>query len=220
MTDSEVVQRFEHYDWVSAPAVDAYHKLLRRITIDDVVDVIIFRNTPVRRPMSDDFDFDFDTTAERPSKSARKREDQQLQQLAAALLELPATELASIPLGPELGAALEATRAITQREARRRQLQYLGKLVRNADHPAIRAALDGLRMRQRQFRRHLQRIDRLCEELIAGGDTALAALLNEPGPAATLDRQQLRQLLRKATQANAPEGARRKLFDYLRQHLL
>lgn len=116
--------------------------------------------------MSDDFDSN--STPERPSKSARKREDQQLQQLAAALLELPAAELARIPLEPALGAALEATRAITQREARRRQLQYLGKLMRNADHPAIRTALDGLRMRQRQFRQHLERIDRLCEELITG----------------------------------------------------
>lgn len=168
--------------------------------------------------MSDDFDSN--ATPERPSKSARKREDQQLQQLAAALLELPAAELARIPLEPALGAALEATRAITQREARRRQLQYLGKLMRNADHPAIRTALDGLRMRQRQFRQHLERIDRLCEELITGGDAALTALLDEPGSAAALDRQQLRQLVRKASQADAPEGARRKLFDYLRQHLL
>lgn len=168
--------------------------------------------------MSDDFDFD--TATERPSKSARKREDQQLQQLAAALLELPATDLAFIPLEPALGAALEATRAITQREARRRQLQYLGKLMRNADHQAIHTALDGLRMRQRQFRQHLERIDGLCQQLITGGDAALAALLNEPGPAATLDRQQLRQLVRKASQADAPDGARRKLFDYLRLHLL
>jgi ribosome-associated protein len=99
-------------------------------------------------------------------------------------------------------------------------LQYLGKLMRNADHPAIRTALDGLRMRQRQFRQHLERIDRLCEELITGGDAALTALLDEPGSAAALDRQQLRQLVRKASQADAPEGARRKLFDYLRQHLL
>ena len=168
--------------------------------------------------MSDDFDSN--STPERPSKSARKREDQQLQQLAAALLELPAAELARIPLEPALGAALEATRAITQREARRRQLQYLGKLMRNADHQAIRSALDGLRMRQRQFRQHLERIDGLCQQLITGGDSALAALLAEQEPASALDRQQLRQLVRKASPADAPEDARRKLFDYLRQHLL
>lgn len=41
MADTEVAQRFERYDWVSAPVVDAHDKLLGRITIDDVVDVII-----------------------------------------------------------------------------------------------------------------------------------------------------------------------------------
>lgn len=41
MPDTEVAQRFERYDWVTAPVVDAHNKLLGRITIDDVVDVII-----------------------------------------------------------------------------------------------------------------------------------------------------------------------------------
>lgn len=164
-------------------------------------------------------DVEFDATPERPSKSARKREDQQLQQLAATLLELPTSDLARIPLAPALTAALEAARAITQREARRRQLQYLGKLMRNANHQDIRAALDGLRMRQRQFRQHLARIDQLCEELIAGGDAAIAALI-EAHAQAGLDRQQLRQLTRKASQPAAVESARSKLFDYLRRHLL
>lgn len=41
MPDSAVAKRFERYDWVSAPVVDENNKLLGRITIDDVVDVII-----------------------------------------------------------------------------------------------------------------------------------------------------------------------------------
>ncbi|WMB73669.1 magnesium transporter [Shewanella oncorhynchi] len=40
MSDSEVAQKFERNDWVSAPVVDSDGKLLGRITIDDVVDVI------------------------------------------------------------------------------------------------------------------------------------------------------------------------------------
>ena len=40
MPDSEVASLFERHDWVSAPVVDAGGKLLGRITIDDVVDVI------------------------------------------------------------------------------------------------------------------------------------------------------------------------------------
>ena len=123
-------------------------------------------------------DPDFDPTTEPPSKSARKREHHELQQLAATLLALRATELARIPLDPALATALEATRSITQREARRRQLQYLGKLMRNADHQQIRAALAGLQLRQSQFRQHLERTDRLCADLIAGGDHAIEALID------------------------------------------
>lgn len=169
-------------------------------------------------------DPEYDITPDPPSKSARKREHHELQQLAATLLALPAAELARIPLGPALAAALEATRSITQHEARRRQLQYLGKLMRNSDHQQIRAALAGLQGRQRQFRQHLERTDRLCADLMAGGDEAIEALIGARDQAAettaepALDRQRLRQLVRKARQPNAPENARRKLFDYLRLH--
>ena len=65
----------------------------------------------------------------------------------------------------------------------------------------------------------LARIDRLCEQLLGGGDPAIEDLLTGPDAAPGLERRQLRQLVRNASRANAPT-ARRKLFDYLRQHLL
>jgi len=40
MSDTEVAREFEHYDLISAPVVDEEHKLIGRITVDDVVDVI------------------------------------------------------------------------------------------------------------------------------------------------------------------------------------
>ena len=40
MDATQVAQLFERHDWVSAPVVDSYGKLVGRITIDDVVDVI------------------------------------------------------------------------------------------------------------------------------------------------------------------------------------
>lgn len=41
MPDTEVANLFERNDWVSAPVVDDEHKIVGRITIDDVVDVIL-----------------------------------------------------------------------------------------------------------------------------------------------------------------------------------
>ena len=162
---------------------------------------------------------EFEEPAERPSKSARKREAQALRELAETLLALPPGQLAELELGAVLARGLEDSRAITQPEARRRQLQYLGKLIRDADSAAIRGQLEALTQRQRQFRQRLARIDRLCEQLLGGGDPAIEDLLTGLDAAPGLERRQLRQLVRNASRANAPT-ARRKLFDYLRQHLL
>ena len=162
---------------------------------------------------------EFEEPAERPSKSARKREAQALRELAETLLALPPAQLAELELGAVLARGLEDSRAITQPEARRRQLQYLGKLIRDADSAAIRGQLEALTQRQRQFRQRLARLDRLCEQLLGGGDPAIEDLLTGPDAAPGLERRQLRQLVRNASRANAPT-ARRKLFDYLRQHLL
>lgn len=162
---------------------------------------------------------EFEEPAERPSKSARKREAQALRELAETLLALAPAQLAELNLGAALNRGLEASRTITHPEARRRQLQYLGKLIRDADSEVIRRQLEALTLRQRQFRQRLERIDRLCEQLLTGGDSAIETLLTGPDAARGLERQQLRQLVRNANRANAP-AARRKLFDYLRRHLL
>ena len=158
-----------------------------------------------------------ETDGERPSKSARKRAGLALQQLAETLLALPPQQLAEIPLGEPLRKALADSRSVTQHEARRRQLQYLGKLMRDADAAAIQAALAEREQRGRHFRRHHERIDVLCEQLCTGGDAALTALLAEHPD---LERQQLRQLVRNAAgEADPRSAARRKLFDYLRVQL-
>lgn len=158
-----------------------------------------------------------ETDAERPpSKSARKREGLALQKLAETLLALPAKQLAAVPLSDLLRKALADSRTVTQHEARRRQLQYLGKLMRDVDSAAILDALADFEHRNRHFRRHLDQTDALCTQLCVDGDPAIEALLaDHPG----LERQQLRQLVRNAKGVTDPQAAaRRKLFDYVRLH--
>lgn len=77
-----------------------------------------------------------------PSKSQRKREATALQDLGEQLVELTRAQLNLVPLPEELLAAVQAAQAISQRGGRKRQLQYIGKLMRRIDDPAaIRAAL-------------------------------------------------------------------------------
>ena len=101
----------------------------------------------IDEPFNDDLDDDLDNsdTPRPPSKSQRKRDATALQDLGARLVELSATRLNQIPLPDELLAAVRMAQATTQRGARKRQLQYIGKLMRRIEDPeAIRQALDGL----------------------------------------------------------------------------
>ncbi len=78
---------------------------------------------------------------DKPSKSQRKREALALQDLGATLVTLKPTQLEKIPLPEELREAVLAARQMTQRGARKRQLQYIGRLMREIDPEPIRAAL-------------------------------------------------------------------------------
>jgi ribosome-associated protein len=78
---------------------------------------------------------------ERPSKTQRKRQMHELQRLGQRLAELPAAQLQRIDLPEALREQIELARRITAREALRRQLQYVGRLMRQADADAIRAGL-------------------------------------------------------------------------------
>jgi len=82
---------------------------------------------------------------ERPSKSQRKRDMEALQKIGAELVELNAAQLAQIELPEFLRDAVAAAQRIRDFEGRRRQLQYIGKLMRKVDPAPIQARLEGWR---------------------------------------------------------------------------
>src|SRR5690606_20519450 len=76
----------------------------------------------------------------RPSKSERKREMQALQELGEAIVALSDGEFATIPLEGQLAEAIQLARRLPHGEGRRRQLQYVGKLMRKVDTAPLVAA--------------------------------------------------------------------------------
>lgn len=79
----------------------------------------------------------------RVSRSQRKRESTALQQLGERLTRCPEQSLSGLPISVELCEAVRAWHRMTTREARRRQLQYIGRLMREeADPEAIMVALE------------------------------------------------------------------------------
>ena len=151
-----------------------------------------------------------------PSKSQRKREAQQLFKLGTELAALDDTSLASIPIPRDLSNALKKVRAMTAHVARKRQLQYIAKLLRNMDAEPIRDALAELQQNARRHTARYHRIEAWRDVLIETGDAALSSLIRlQPLD----DPQRIRQLIRKARQELArqkPPAASRALFRLLR----
>jgi ribosome-associated protein len=155
----------------------------------------------------------------RPSRSQRKREVLALQDIGEKLVDLPATQLAQIPLEPLLAEAVDAARTLKSREGLRRQLQYIGRLIRNVDIQPILEALDKISHKDQQAKAQFHQIERWREKLIKEGDKALEELVQKNPE---LDRQHLRQLIRKAQQDRAAQkksGAETEMFRYLRELL-
>jgi len=150
------------------------------------------------------------------SRSQKKREVEELQRLGAALVELPTTQLVSLPLpAPLVKAVIEAQR-IRSHEARRRQLQYIGKIMRGVDPAPVRAALAEVAGQSAAARARQQSLEGWRERLI-GDDAALTAFASE-NPRA--DLQALRTLIRNARREIAeskPPRAQRELFRFLRE---
>jgi ribosome-associated protein len=169
--------------------------------------------------MADHNEFDHaESGDERPSKSALKRQSTALQKLGESLVALSDKELARIPIADEqLLNVIHEVRRINTRSARRRHLQYLGKLMRAVDPEPLVQALDNLHRERREEAGAFHALEEWRDRLLADGDDAVQALLDQYPQA---NRQQLRQLIRqhhREIDTGKPPAASRKLFRYLRE---
>jgi ribosome-associated protein len=144
---------------------------------------------------------------ERPSKSQRKREVSALQVIGVELVALNADQLAQIRLPERLLEAILAAQRIRDFEGRRRQLQYIGKLMREVDPAPIRAKLEQWHGVAREHTASQHLIERWRERLLAD-DGALAMFAADyPG----CDLQHLRTLI---TSVKRDETAGKPLKHY------
>lgn len=153
------------------------------------------------------------------SKSEIKRDAEDLKQLGEKLVNLTKANLTKVPLDDSLKDAIELAQRL-QKEARRRQLQYIGKLLRSIDAEPIREALEKIENKHNQQQAMLHKLEILRDELVAKGDATLTDLLNEHPSA---DRQQLRNLIRaaqKEKEQNKPSKAYREIYQILKTLIL
>jgi ribosome-associated protein len=151
-----------------------------------------------------------------PSKTKKKQAMHELQRLGAALVELSAAHLARMSLPEELAQAVHDARRFRSHEAKRRQVQLIGRLMRELDPEPIRAQLAVLEGGSAQARASHQRLEHWRARLMAD-DGALTEFARECTGA---DLQQLRALLRNARKEQAegkPPRAYRELFRIIRE---
>ena len=166
----------------------------------------------MREPDPTQPDEDFD---EGPSKTQVKKAMQALQDVGAQLVALSRDRLAKVPMPDNLRSAIQEAQRITSHGARRRQMQYIGKLMRTVDAEPIEAALEAFAGNSREEIARQHRIEQLRDDLIA--DEKVLHRVAEMWPDA--DLQQLRVFRRNAIkerEAGKPPRAYRELFRALR----
>ena len=152
-----------------------------------------------------------------PSKSQLKRDSQALQNMGKKLVEMPSGQLEKFNLPEALEQAIQEARRLKSREAKRRHLQYIGKLMRTLDISTIQETLERMDHQSQTYRQHFAQLEQWRDRIINEGHRAIEDFI-ELHPES--DRQQLRNLQRTASremEKNKPPAAARKLFAYLRK---
>jgi ribosome-associated protein len=150
------------------------------------------------------------------SKTKRKQEMTELQRLGMALVDLPESQLADMPIDDALREAVLAAKRIRSHEARRRQMQYIGRLMREIDAAPLRERLEAMTGHSARAAAQHRRLEAWRERLLAD-DAALTAFATEHPDA---DLQALRTLIRNARKEQKeakPPRAYRELFRLIKE---
>lgn len=154
-----------------------------------------------------------------PSRSQIKRDMQALQDLGSTLVKLSTKDLAKIPLPEKLAGAIAHAKELRSNSAFKRQIQFIGKIIRSLDMAPVLQALDAIRQCGQQSTSHFHAIEQWRDRIINEGQSALNEFV---GQHPEVDRQQLRQLMlnaaKEAKQGKPPKSARN-LFKLLRELL-
>ena len=156
--------------------------------------------------------------SERPSKTQLKKASHDLQDLGEALAQMPDDRLAALDMDESLLDAIRALKRTRTHEGRRRQLQYVGKLMRRNDPEPLREAVAAMQLGRAKDALALHEAERWRTELIESDDALTRFTAAHPGA----DVQQLRSLIRAARKDAAAAAeqrsgrAYRDLFRFIR----
>jgi len=162
---------------------------------------------------------EFEQDYERPSKSQRKRDMLALQKLGEQLVAEPAHRVKRVSMPDNVRDAILECQQIRDHEGRRRQLQYVGKKMRELTEEeiaTIQRTVEGWKGQSKADTAAMHALEKQRDKLLAN-DTALTDLLRDHPD---LNAQELRTLIRNARKEqaeNKPPKAFREIFQILKQ---
>jgi len=154
---------------------------------------------------------------EKPSRTQKKKAAIAMQKTGEALVQLSDDQLKSIALPAELLDAVILARTMTSHGARRRQLQYIGSLMRNFDADQIEQRLTALTNQTAQDVRLFKQVEQWRDRIVSGEDQCIDQLLMQYPD---MNREELVKLAAAATESQSESGKRKAgkaLFRYLRR---
>lgn len=165
-----------------------------------------------------DEQFDADESDDWVSKTQLKKQSQELKDLGEKLVDLSPAALKQIQLDDELFDAVKHAQTINRKkEGFRRQIQFIGKLMRSRDPAPIVLALNKLKGLHNEANQRFHKLEALRDKLLSGSNDVAHELCQQYQ---MLDLQKVRQLQRQAKKQAEKEQtptAARQLFQYLKQ---
>lgn len=156
-----------------------------------------------------------------PSRSQKKRDSAALQDLGCKLAELPESALKRLNLAPHLLEAIMDYKELTKHEAKRRQLQFIGAIMRETDSDPLARAVEDIEAGNRSQAREFHVVEVWRAALLAGDESGLEDIVAlAPESEQIQMRSQIRQLTRNAraeAEKNKPPRSSRALFRLLRE---
>jgi len=151
------------------------------------------------------------------SRTQKKNDDRALQKVGEQLVALSLKQLQQMDMEPELLVAIRLARKTKSHEARRRQIQYIGALMREMDVALIQKALENIQLGDFRSARAFKTMEQWRDAIKAGNTHVIEGILRRCPKA---ERQRLTQLARNARK-NAQTGkeakSSRALMRYLKE---
>lgn len=154
-----------------------------------------------------------------PSRSQKKRDSADLQVLGGKLAEMPDSALKRLALPVRLEEAIREYKALSKHEAKRRQLQFIGALMRETETDPLAQAVEDMEAGNRTQAREFHVVEALRAAFLAGDESELEGLVALAPEAERVEiRSKIRQMVRNAkaeAEKKKPPRTSRDLFRLL-----